>query len=237
MNTTNSRFENAEIGEGCRIDEDVTLGYRFHADCGPARIGKQCVLHKGTVIYGDVIIGDYFLGSHYIVVRARVRMGDYCALGNHSTIEGIVRLGTGVRVMSHTYIPSRTWVGDHVFIGPGVTFLNDKYPYRRDSAPAPQGATLEDDVMVGGGATVLAGVTIGERSFIGAGALVNRDIPPRSLVVGVPGRISPLPTKLDVANTRAYTTGRHGMWDARTEYPGNSDWPDDWPEAFSQNKI
>ena len=107
MNTSGT-FDNAEVGEGCLIDDDVTLGYRFHSDCGPTRIGRQCVLHKGTLIYGDVIIGDYFLGSHYIVVRAQVRIGDHCALGNHSTIEGIVCMGKGVRIMSHTYIPSRT---------------------------------------------------------------------------------------------------------------------------------
>ena len=113
-----------------------------------------------------------------------------------------------------------------------MTFLNDKYPYRRDPAPTPRGATLEDDVMVGGGATIIPGVTIGERSFIGAGALVDKDIPPRSLVVGVPGRISPLPENMDCENTRAYTTFKHGLWDRRTEYQGGNQWPDDWPEAF-----
>ena len=52
------------------------------------------------------------------MVRAVVKIGDYCALMNHSAIEGIVRFGTGVRVMSHVYIPSRTWFGDNIIVGP-----------------------------------------------------------------------------------------------------------------------
>ena len=232
MKSNESRFEKAEIGNGCQIDDNVILGYRFHADCGPTHLGRECSLRAGTVIYGDVIIGNYFLGGHNIVIRAQVRTGDHCAMGNHSAIEGIVRLGTGVRIMSHTYIPSRTWIGDHVFIGPGVTFLNDKYPYRRDPAPTPRGATLENDVMIGGGSTVLPEVTIGERSFIGAGTLVNKDVPPRSLVIGVPGQVSPLPKTLDCPNTRAYTTSSYDLWDQNKSYTGGNEWPEDWPETF-----
>ena len=66
-----------------------------------------------------------------------------------------------VRVMTNVYIPSRTWLGSHVFIGPGVNFLNDRFPYRRDPMPTPRGATIEDDLMVGGGVTILPEITIG----------------------------------------------------------------------------
>ena len=69
--------------------------------------------------------------------------------------------------MSHVYIPSRTWFGDNVFVGPGTTFLNDRYPCRAGiRRPRREGATIHDDVMIGGGCTILPGVTIGERSFI-----------------------------------------------------------------------
>ncbi|MCH7735433.1 MAG: N-acetyltransferase, partial [Chloroflexi bacterium] len=131
---------------------------------------------------GDVTVGDHFHAAHYVVVRAFVKMGDYCTMLNHATIEGIVRLGTGVRIMTNVYISSRTWVGDHVFIGPRATFLNGKYPGRRDEMRPPRGATVEDDVMIGGGATILPEITIGERSFIAAGAVVTKDVPPRSFV-------------------------------------------------------
>ena len=69
-------------------------------------------------------------------------MGDYCAVSNHSTIEGVVRFGDGVRIMSHVYIPSRTWFGSHVFVGPGVNFLNDRLPGRVEGD---ENATRRDD--------------------------------------------------------------------------------------------
>ena len=131
----------------------------------------------------EVVVGNEHAG---VVVRAFVKMGDYCTMLNHSTIEGIVRLGTGVRIMTNVYISSRTWVGDHVFIGPGAIFLNGKYPGRRDEMRPPRGATVEDDVMIGGGTTILPEITIGERSFIAAGAVVIRDVEQRTTVAGVP---------------------------------------------------
>ena len=132
-------FDNAIIGSNAQIDPDVTVGYRYHPECGPARIGDNCILHKGTVIYGDVTIGNHFHTVHYAVIRAMVKIGDFCTILNHSTIEGVVRMGNGVRIMSNVYIPSRTWFGDNVFVGPGVTFLNDRYPCRIEPPPTPRG--------------------------------------------------------------------------------------------------
>ncbi len=187
------------------------------------------MLRKGTLIYGDVTAGDYFQTGHYAVVRAKVRMGNYCTIFNHSMLEGIIRMGDGVRIMAHVYIPSRTWFGDHVFVGPGVTFLNDRTPGRyRGDMPTPRGATIKDDVMIGGGATVLPGITIGERSFIAAGAVVTKNVPPGSLVVGVPGRIQALPEKLDRPNNRELTVQPIDIWHPRTEDLSEVDWPADW---------
>jgi acetyltransferase-like isoleucine patch superfamily enzyme len=225
-------FDNAIIGEGAVIEPDVTVGFRYDPKCGPARIGDNCLLRKGALIYGDVIIGDHFQAAYYSVIRAMVKIGSHCTLFNRSTIEGIVRMGDSVRIMAHVYIPSRTWFGDNVFVGPGVTFLNDRYPCRRDPPPPPRGATIENDVMIGGGCTILPGVTIGERSFIAAGAVVSKDVPPRSFVVGVPGRISPLPDHLDMPNIQEFT-GSQEIWHPESEYLGESIWPDYWPEPFS----
>ena len=86
--------------------------------------------------------------------------------------------------------------------------------------------------MIGGGCTVLPGVTIGERSFIAAGAVVNKDVPPRSFVVGVPGRISPLPDHLDMPNNRLLTLQTGEFWNAQADYVGKSIWPDYWPDKF-----
>ena len=232
MNSATAEFENADIGEGSVVEPGVTVGFRYHPDCGRATIGARSILRSGTIIYGDVHLGDYFQSGHHTVIRGMVRGGDYCTLCNHSCIEGVTRMGKGVRVMSHVYIPPRTWIGDNVFVGPGVTFLNDRYPCRRDPMPTPRSATLEDDVMGGGGCTILPGVTIGERSFIAAGAVVNRDVPPRSLVKGVPGHIEPLPKDLDRENHRDLTIQPYDLWHPAQPHPGPGIWPSAWPEPW-----
>src|SRR5262245_3878501 len=88
-----SRFDNATIGDGTIVEPNVQVGFAYHPQCGPARIGKHGILRVGTIIYGDVTIGDYFQTGHYAVIRAKVAIGDYCTLCNHSTLEGIIRMG------------------------------------------------------------------------------------------------------------------------------------------------
>jgi acetyltransferase-like isoleucine patch superfamily enzyme len=222
---------NATIGRTTVVEPGVEVGFRYHPDCGPACIGEHGILRAGTFIYGDVRIGDYFQSGHYTVIRAKVRMGDYCTVSNHSTLEGLIRFGHGVRVMTNVYIPSRTWAGDNVFIGPGTTFLNERLPGRLDAPPTPGGATIEDDVMIGGGCVILPGVTIGARSFIAAGTLVSKDVPAGSFVIGSPGEARPLPAHLDRPNSRRLTEQPLDLWHPRSDI-GGLDWPGDWPERY-----
>lgn len=222
---TDLSFDNAIVGEGTLIEPDVHVGWRYHRTCGPAIIGCNGMLRKGTLIYGDVTAGDYFQTGHYAIVRAKVTMGNHCALGHHSTLEGVIEMGDGVRIMSHVYIPSRTRIGHHVFIGPGVTFLNDKRPARTDPMPTPVGATIEDDVVIGGGCTILPGVTIGAGSFVAAGCVVTGNVPPRRLVMGVPGRFHDLPPELDRLNHRGFTQPRIDLWHPDTSDLAAIDWP------------
>jgi acetyltransferase-like isoleucine patch superfamily enzyme len=224
-------IDHASVGSTTIVEPNTQIGFRYHLSCSPARIGEHGILRSGTIVYGDVTIGDYFQSGHYTVIRAKVRIGNHCTVTNHSTLEGLTRFGNGVRVMSHVYIPSRTWVGDNVFIGPGTTILNDRLPGRLEEPPTPRGPTIEDDVMIGGGCTILPGVTIGERSFIAAGTLVNKDVPPRNFVIGRPGAIRPLPPHLDRPNSRRLTEQPLDLWHPQSDLAA-VDWPADWPERY-----
>lgn len=182
------------------VEPNTTIGHQYHPSAGPARIGAHGIIRIGTIIYGDVTIGDYFQSGHYTVIRAKVTAGDYCAIGNHSTLEGLATLGNGVRIMHHVYIPSRTRFGNNIFVGPCCNFLNDLKPGRHAKPVTPKGPTIEDDVVIGGSCTILPGVTIGAGSFIAAGALVTKDVPPHTFVKGSPGRFFDMPADLDRPN-------------------------------------
>lgn len=223
--------DHAIIGATTIVEPGVTVGFRYQEGCGPARIGQHGILRAGTLIYADVTIGDFFQSGHNTGIRAKVRMGDHCTVTNQSTLEGLIRFGDGVRVMSHVYIPSRTWFGDRVFVGPGTTFLNERIPGRLDHGPTPRGATVEDDVMIGGGCTILPGVTIGARCFIAAGTLITRDVPPASFVKGHPGRIAPLPPELDRPNSPHLWQQPHDLWHPEADHSALQ-WPEDWPERY-----
>ena len=214
--------KSARTGKGTIVEPGATVGFRYHPNAGHTIIGRFGIIRMGTIIYADVVFGDYLLTGHYAVIRARVNGGDYCAIGNHSTLEGYIELGTGVRIMSHVYIPSRTVIGNNVFIGPGTIFLNDKTPCRygsRDaSVPVPKGPVIEDDVVIGGSCTINPGIRIGSRSFIASGTLVTKDIPPDSLAKGSPVRFEPIPETLRGENNRKLTQNPIDIWHPDSTY-------------------
>lgn len=193
----------------------MSLGYRYPGDSRPLRIGDYAIIRSGTVIYANTTIGHRFQCGHHVLIRAEVVIGDRCVVHHKCTLEGRIRIGDGVKIMAHVYIPSATVIGGMVFIGPGTTFLNDKYPMRR-AAPV-EGARIEDHVTIGGGATICPGVAIGRNAFIGAGSLVNKDVPPNTLAYGVPARHFPLPEGLGDGNRPELLLPQTDLWGAQRD--------------------
>ena len=188
-------------GPDCDIQPGAQVGLQYKDGCGPTVFGAGARIRSGTVIYGDVIAGDDFQTGHHVLVRADTVIGDHVQLGTNTVVDGQVRIGDFVKIESNCYIPTHCTFGSRVFLGPGVTILNDRYPLRRRADYRPEGCTIEDNVTIGGGVVLLPGVRIGVGSFIAAGAVVTKDVPPGKLVIGVPGRIKPLPEALDEPNT------------------------------------
>jgi acetyltransferase-like isoleucine patch superfamily enzyme len=193
-----SRYEttgDAEIDPGC------TVGLQYSDECGPARFGAGARIRSGSVIYGDVSVGDGFQTGHHVMVREHTSMGDHVLLGTNSVIDGHVRVGSFVKIESNCYIPTHVEIGSRIFLGPNVVLTNDRYPLRLRDEYQPEGPTLEDGVTLGAGVVVCPGVRIGTGAFVAAGAVVTQDVPAMTLVVGVPGRMQPLPDKLRETNT------------------------------------
>ncbi|EMA08272.1 acyltransferase [Haloferax denitrificans] len=186
------------VGNGCDIAANATVGHAYHSDTEPPVIGDECTIRAGTIVYDDVVIGDRFSTGHNALVRELTDIGDDVLVGTNTVIDGRVEIGSGVSLQTGVYIPTHTTIGDDVFIGPHAVFTNDPVPVRAEVDM--DGPTIEDDVSIGANATVLPGVTVGEGSFVAAGAVVTHDVPPHTLAVGVPTSHEELPAKLDGPN-------------------------------------
>lgn len=125
----------------------------------------------------------------FSVVLAKAIIGENCNICAHTLIENEVVIGNDVTVKSGVYIWDGITVEDRVFIGPCVTFSNDKFPRSKvypDSFPR---TVIRQGASIGANATILPGLTVGRYAMVGAGAVVTRDVPDYALVVGNPARI------------------------------------------------
>lgn len=187
-----------ELGDECTLDEGAIVGYRYSNDCGRTALGDRATVRSGTVIYGDVEAGDDLNTGHGVLIREYTSIGDDVLVGTHSVVDGRTTIGSRVSIQTGVYVPRRTSIGDQVFLGPHAVLTNDPFPVRRSVDL--EGPIVEDHVSIGANATLLPGVTVGEGSFVAAGAVVTDDVPPDSLAKGVPARTEPLPEAIAARN-------------------------------------
>ena len=141
--------------------------------------------------WADVQSGQIGEGTRiwqFAIVLKGAKVGRNCNICAHTFIENDVVLGNNVTVKCGVYLWDGLRVGNNVFIGPNVTFCNDKHP-RSGVHDCPFLQThIEDNVSIGSNATVLPGVRIGKGAVVGAGSVVTKDVPPGVTVVGNPAR-------------------------------------------------
>ncbi len=127
-----------------------------------------------------------------------------CEIGEGTKIDAFVyieegvKIGKNVKIRPFTFIPTGVTIEDDVFIGPNVTFTNDKRPKVRGDWELLQ-TTVKRGAAIGAGAVILPGVTIGEFALVGAGAVVTKDVPPKAIVVGNPARVIGYRTDEEIA--------------------------------------
>lgn len=124
----------------------------------------------------------------FVVIFDGARIGSDCNICSHVLIEADVTIGDRVTVKSGVQLWDGLRVGNDVFIGPNVTFTNDKFPRSKNYPEIFSPTILEDGASIGGGAIILPGICIGAGAMVGAGAVVTRDVAPNSLVLGNPAR-------------------------------------------------
>ncbi|HZT91973.1 MAG TPA: DapH/DapD/GlmU-related protein [Gaiellaceae bacterium] len=187
------------LGDGVRVLENAvvgkqpSLGSRSTArrePLPPATVGAGTVVSTGAIVFAGAEIGANCVLGDQSCVRERVTLGDECVVGRGSLIENDTSVGAGTRIQAEAYITAYSTLEDDVFIAPCVVTTNDNYMGRTERRRTEmRGPTIRRSARVGGGAVLCPGVEIGEEAFVGAGAVVTKDVPPRALVVGNPARV------------------------------------------------
>lgn len=182
------------------IQPGAMVGLKYKDNANAASFDTKTLIRSGCVIYCDVTCGSFFQTGHHVLIREHTEIGKHVVIGTNTVIDGNTVIGDYVKIESNCYIPTHTIIGSQVFIGPGVILTNDKYPLKMRDTYKPMGPIIEDEVTISGGVVIIPGVKIGQGSFIAAGAIVTKNIPPMSLVTGASGKINVLPVKLKEKN-------------------------------------
>jgi acetyltransferase-like isoleucine patch superfamily enzyme len=187
------------LGEGVKILEHAVVGKQptlsprstaKREPLPPAEIGDRTVVSTGAIVFAGSRVGARVILGDQTCVRERVTIGDDVVLGRGSLVENDTTIGALARIQADAYITAYSTIEESVFIAPCVVTTNDDFMGRTERRhELTRGPTLRRGARVGGGAILCPGVEIGEEAFVGAGAVVTKDVPPRVVVVGNPARV------------------------------------------------
>src|SRR5918994_758877 len=199
IHPTATVYEGTVLGEGVKVLEGAVVGKQptlsprstaKREPLPPTTIGAGTVVSTGAIVFAGSSIGARVILGDQSCVRERVEVGDDVVLGRGSYIENDTSVGAMTKIQADAYITAYSTLEEHVFIAPCVVTTNDNYMGRTEKRHAlVKGPTIRRGARVGGGAVLCPGVEIGEEAFVGAGAVVVKDVPPRALVVGNPARV------------------------------------------------
>jgi UDP-3-O-[3-hydroxymyristoyl] glucosamine N-acyltransferase len=188
----------ASIGSDCLIEDLAVLGKRprLRPQSSAARTGGgELIVADGvTVCVGAVLYAAAQIGPRSIIgdqacVRERSVVGAGTVVGRGSTVDFDCVVGERVSIQTGVYVTALSVVEDDVFLGPGVCTTNDDTMGRHPRGSGLAGPVFRRGCRVGGRAVLTPGVTIGEEAYVAAGAVVTRDVAPRTVVIGVPARV------------------------------------------------
>jgi acetyltransferase-like isoleucine patch superfamily enzyme len=156
----------------------------------PLELGAGTIVSTGAIVFAGTTIGSRVIVGDQACVRERCEIGDDVVIGRGSLVENDTTIGQMTRIQADAYITAYSTLEDDVFIAPCVVTTNDDYMGRTEKRLGlMKGPTIRRGARVGGGAILCPGVEIGEEAFVGAGAVVTKDVPPRVVVVGNPARV------------------------------------------------
>jgi acetyltransferase-like isoleucine patch superfamily enzyme len=187
------------LGEGVRVLEHAVVGKQpvlsprstaSREPLPPAVLGAGTVVSTGAIVFAGASLGARVLVGDGACVRERCVIGDDVVIGRGSLVENDTTVGARTTIQAHAYVTAYSTLEEDVFVAPCVVTTNDNFMGRTERRhELKRGPTIRRGARVGGGAVLCPGIEIGEEAFVGAGAVVTKDVPPRKLVVGSPARV------------------------------------------------
>lgn len=187
-----------ELGERTYIGPNSVVGFPDFSELGDlirsdtvakkklTKLGDSCIVRSGTSIYTNVNVGDDVWFGHNVLVREGVTIGEHTKIGTNVVIDGKSSIGSRVSIQTGVYVCTYSTVEDSVFLGPCCVFTNDKYVAQKPFNLV--GPTVKKGASIGANALLFPGITVGEGAVVGSQAMVNSDIPPRTIFVGIPAK-------------------------------------------------
>jgi UDP-2-acetamido-3-amino-2,3-dideoxy-glucuronate N-acetyltransferase len=187
------------LGDGVRVLEHAVVGKQpalssrstaSREPLEPTVVGEGTIVSTGAIVFAGSTIGvDVILGDQSCV-RERVTIGNGVIVGRGALIENDTIVGPQSKIQADAYITAYSLLEERVFVAPCVVTTNDNFMGRTERRHAlRKGPTIRRGARIGGGAILCPRVEIGEEAFVGAGAVVTKDVPPRVIVVGNPARV------------------------------------------------
>jgi acetyltransferase-like isoleucine patch superfamily enzyme len=186
------------LGEGVKVLEHAVVGKQpslsprstaKREELPPTEIGDGTVVSTGAIVFAGSRIGARVILGDQSCVRERVTVGDDVVIGRGSLVENDTTIGALTKIQAMAYITAYSTLEEQVFIAPCVQTTNDNFMGRTEKRhELIKGPTIRRGARVGGGAVLLPAIEIGEEAFVGAGAVVTKDVPARAVVVGNPAR-------------------------------------------------
>jgi|TARA_B100001964_G_scaffold12645_1_gene13339 UDP-2-acetamido-3-amino-2,3-dideoxy-glucuronate N-acetyltransferase len=149
-------------------------------------------VHESSYIDENVVIGKGTKIWHFSHIQSGSEIGEGCSIGQNVNIGNNVKIGNHVKIQNNVSVYEGVELEDYVFCGPSMVFTNIKVPrseFPQRGSEYYKKTLVKKSASIGANATIVCGVTIGEYSMIGSGAVVTKDVPPYVLVIGNPGRV------------------------------------------------